>query len=85
MPRYRIRMINSRFESVDEADYPSLDAVREMAIVTATKVAAEAVAEGEQSAAVELQIHEDLTLVARHVVTLSIANLIDDVQPPDRC
>jgi len=38
-------MINSRFESVDEADYPSLDAVREIAIITATKVAAEAVAE----------------------------------------
>ena len=76
MPRYRIRMINSQFESCDEAEYASLDAVREVAINTAAKVAAESVADGEHTAAIELEIHEDVTLVARHVVTLSVADLM---------
>ena len=54
MPRYRIRMINSEFESFDEADYPSLDVARQTAIATATKVAAESLLEGVATTAVEV-------------------------------
>ena len=75
MPRYRIRMINSEFESFEESDYPSLQAVRQAAISTASRVAAESVADGAPNAAVELQIREGEEMVARHVVTLSVSDL----------
>jgi hypothetical protein len=75
MPRYRIRMINSEFESFDEADYPSLDAARQMAISTATRIAAESLLDGVTTTAIEVEIHEQLAMVARHVVTLSVADL----------
>jgi predicted transcriptional regulator len=75
MPRYRIRMINSKFESVDDADHSSLEAARTSAISTAVKVAAEAVAGGEPNAAVEVEIYEDQTVVARKLVTLSVSDL----------
>lgn len=75
MPRYRIRMINSEFESFDEADYPSLDVARQTAIATATKVAAESLLEGVATTAVEVEIHEDLAMVSRHVVTLSVSDI----------
>jgi hypothetical protein len=75
MPRYRIRMINSEFESFEEADYPSLDAARQMAISTATRIAAESLLDGVTTTAIEVEIHEQLAMVARHVVTLSVADL----------
>ena len=75
MPRYRIHMINSEFESDDEADYPSLELARKSAITTATRVAAEAVIDGESSVAVEVEIHDGDTLVARNVVSLSVSDL----------
>ena len=75
MPRYRIQMTNSEFESVDEGDYPSLEAARRGAIATAGKVAAESIAAGAATAAVEVQIDQDCEMVARHVVTLSVSDL----------
>lgn len=75
MPRYLIRMINSEFESFEENEYPSLAAVREAAIGTATRIAAESVSDGAASAAVELQIREGEAMVARHVVTLSVSDV----------
>ncbi|HEY7005762.1 MAG TPA: hypothetical protein VH392_04690 [Sphingomicrobium sp.] len=81
MPRYRIRLINSEFESVGETDYPSLDAARKAAIATATKVVAESSAEEAPSVAVEVQIHEGETLVARHVVSLSVSDLSGGKRP----
>jgi hypothetical protein len=75
MPRYRIRMINSEFESVEEADYPSLDAARSTAIVTAAKVACESIAAGEPAVAVEVEIRDGDGFVERSVVTLSVADL----------
>jgi hypothetical protein len=75
MPRYRIRMINSEFESFEEADYPSLDAARQMAISAATRIAAESLLDGVTTTAIEVEIHEQLAMVARHVVTLSVADL----------
>jgi hypothetical protein len=73
MPRYRIRMINSQFESADEVDYPSLEAARKAAIGTATTIAGESIAQGEPASAVEIQIFDDGRLVSRQVVTLSVA------------
>ena len=75
MPRYRIHMINSEFESDDEADYASLEAARRSAITAATRVAAESIADGEDSASVEVQIHDGSTLIVRNVVNLSVSDL----------
>lgn len=75
MPRYRIRLINSEFESVEEADYPSLTAARSAALGTATKVVAESIGDDGPNVAVEVQVHEGDKLVARHVVTLSVSDL----------
>jgi hypothetical protein len=75
MPRYSIRLINSEFESFDEAEYASLGDAVQTAIATATRVVAESISEGEPTAAVELQIREGEHLVARHVVTLSVSDL----------
>ena len=75
MPRFRIRMTNSEFESVDETDFPSLEAARRGAVATASKVAAEAIAAGAPNSAVEIQIDQDGRMVARNVVTLSVADL----------
>ncbi|MGE5562550.1 MAG: DUF6894 family protein [Bacillota bacterium] len=75
MPRYRIRMTNSEFESVDEADYPSLEAARRAAVATASRVVAEAIASGAPNSSVEVQIDEDGEMVARNVVTLSVSDL----------
>jgi hypothetical protein len=76
MPRFRIRMINSEFESCDEGDFVSLTSARESAIVTATKVAVDSVANGEESAAVEVQIYDGEQLALGQVVTLSVSDLL---------
>jgi hypothetical protein len=75
MPVFRIHLTNSEFESFDESEYPSLDAARKMAIATATKIASESVLDVETSIAIQVEIHEQSALVARHVVTLSVADL----------
>jgi hypothetical protein len=75
MPSYRIRLINSEFDSTDETDFPSLEAVRRSAVDTASKVVAEAIAEGEDTSAVEVQICEGSQMVSRQVVTLSVVDL----------
>jgi hypothetical protein len=75
MPQYRIRLINSEFESTDEADYPSIESARRSAIIGATQVVSDAIAQGQTSVAVEVQIHDRGQLVARNVVSLSVADL----------
>lgn len=75
MPRYRIRLINSEFDSADESDFPSLEAARKSAVHTATKVVSEAVADGENASAVEVHICEEEHMVSRQVVTLSVVDL----------
>ena len=60
MPRYRIRLINSEFDSADESDFPSLEAARKSAVHTATKVVSEAVADGEYLVAADDEL-ADLT------------------------
>ena len=81
MPRYRIHMINSDFESDGEADYPSLDATRKSAIKTATGIAAESVLDGVSSVAVELQIYDGDSILVRNVVSLAVSDLSGGVIP----
>jgi hypothetical protein len=76
MSRFRIHMINAEFESTDEAEFVSLESARKAAIVTATRIAGESIANGEHSAAVEVQIREGDHLTVRQVVTLSVSDLI---------
>jgi hypothetical protein len=73
MPLFRIRMINSTFESADEVEFSSLDKARRSAITAATSIVSESIAEGEVASAVEVQIFEEERLVSRQVVTLSVA------------
>lgn len=75
MPRYRILLINSEFESDDEVDLQSLEAARKWSVLTAAKVVCESIAEGEIASAAEVQIYEGEELVSRQVVTLSVAEL----------
>jgi hypothetical protein len=76
MPRYRIRMINSQFDSAEDVDFPSLDAARKSGVATATSILGESIAEGEQTSAVELQIFEGEQLMSRQVIMLSVSELI---------
>lgn len=73
MPLYRIRMINSHFESADEVDFSSLEAARKSGVLAATSIVSESIAEGDQTSAVEVQIFDGDALVSRQVVTLSVA------------
>ena len=73
MPRYRIHMINSDFESDGEADYPSLDAARKSAIKTATGIAAESVLDGVSS--------DGDSILVRNVVSLAVSDLSGGVIP----
>jgi len=75
-------MINSDSESFDEAEYPSLDVARKTAIAAATRIVADSLVDGAASAAVAIEIHEDVAMVARHVVTLSVADLSGAKKPP---
>jgi hypothetical protein len=77
MPHFRIHMINSEVES-SEGDYQSLDEARRAAIATAARVASEAIAEGQETASVELRIEDGDKVIARHVVNLSVAPLLPD-------
>jgi len=73
MPRFRIRMINSTFESNDEAEFSSLERARKTAVTAATNMVSESIVEGERASAVEVQIFEGDRLVSRQVVALSVA------------
>ena len=73
MPRYRIRLNNSHFESAEEVEFSSLDAARKSGVATATDIVSESVAHGNSTSAVEVQIFADEELVSRQVITLSVA------------
>ena len=78
MPEYRIRLINSEFDSADNADFPSLDAARKSAVHTATRVLVDAIHDGEATSAVEVQICEQGRMLSRQVVTISVVDLTAD-------
>jgi Domain of unknown function (DUF6894) len=82
MPSYRVRMINSEFESFEEVDYPSLESARRAAVATATKIAAESIIAGAASVAVELQIDQNGKMLLREVVSISLADLMGGERPP---
>ena len=76
MATYRIRLINSEFDSSDEAQYASCEEALRAAIAGATRIAGDSVAKGACSSAIEIQIYDASGIVARHVVTVSVAGLI---------
>lgn len=75
MSVYRIRLINSVFDSADEVEFPTLEAARKSGVETATKVVYESIVEGESTSAVEVQICERDQMVSRQVITLSVVDL----------
>ena len=77
MPHFHIRMINSDFDSSEQNDYPSLEDASRNAIRSAVRVAADVIA-GEAVTTVEVRVSERDKLLARHVVTLSVAHLAPD-------
>lgn len=78
MSLFRIHMINSEFESREDSEFPSLEAAVRAAIVSATRVASEAIAEGSETSAVEIRIEKDEHVVAHHVVNLSVSQMLND-------
>ena len=78
MPRFRIHLINSEFESFEEGEYPSVDAAARSATGSAMQVAAESIATGEKTAAVEVRIEQDGRLIAHEVVNVSVSPLLSD-------
>ena len=75
MPSFRIRLINSQFESVDEVGFDSLEAARQASICAAVRIVGESIAEGELTSAVEIEILKGEELESRQVVTLSVTEL----------
>jgi hypothetical protein len=75
MPRYRISLTNSEFESSDEANYPSIQAATKAAIAGGSQVVSDSIAKGALASSVEMEIEEEGRVVARKVVTLSVADL----------
>ena len=76
MPIYHTRLINSDFDTQDDgAFHENADAASKAAILAAAEIATELLAKGEQLPHIEVIISEDEVVVARHVVTLSVAHL----------
>ena len=77
MPQLFIHVTNGKFRSRDEgADYDDPTAALALGVRSAFAIAAEEVARGERSAAVDICIEqEDGTLVLRSVVAVSISPL----------
>lgn len=79
MPHFRIKMVNQEFVSESEGEYHSLDAASKSAVATGARVASEAILDGTPTAAVELQIYDGKALLAHHVVSISVADLLAGV------
>lgn len=75
MPHYRIHMINSDFQSFEDDDYPSLEGALRAGVIAAANVASEKVAAGEANSAIEIRIEEGDRIIARRIVSFSIADL----------
>lgn len=75
MPHYRIHMINSDFQSFEEADYPSVERALRAGVLAATNVASEKVAAGQANSAIEIRVEEGDRTIARRIVTFSISDL----------
>ena len=76
MPHFRIHMINSNFESCEEGEYPSLGGAIQAGIAAATKVASEAIEEGEHNSSIEIRVEEGDAVAARRVLTFSVSDLL---------
>ena len=75
MPRYRIHMINSEFQSSQEDDFPSVEHALRTGVLAAANIASEQVAMGEANAAIEIRVEKDDQVLAPRIVTFSISDL----------
>ena len=75
MPRYRVHLINSEFESCDEGEYPSADAAMAAGIGAAVEVAGEAIGRGELTSAVEIRVEQGDGTIQRRVLAFSVSHL----------
>ena len=76
MPRYRVHMINSDFESSENGDYPSLEAAFKAGIAAASRVATEAIAAGHDNSSVEIRVEQADHIVGRRILTFSVSELL---------
>jgi hypothetical protein len=75
MDQYRIHMINSDFESSEEATFASVDAALEAGVRSASDVARDLIAKGETNSAIEIRLERDGQVIARRILAYSIASL----------
>jgi hypothetical protein len=69
-------MINSDFQSYDEAEYASVEAALDAQVKAAAAVATEAVTKGESNVAIEIQVEQDGKILGRRVLSMSVSDLI---------
>lgn len=75
MPQFRIHIVNSMFESSEDGEFPSLDAALRVALNAGVKIAGETIAAGHETSAIEIRIEDDEEIVARRVLSFSVADL----------
>ena len=79
MPTYTTRMINSEFDTSDEgSEHASPEAASRAAILAAATVARDLYAKGEELPQIEVIVSDRERIVARHLVTLSVANVSEE-------
>lgn len=78
MPRFRIHMINSEFQSFEDGEYESVEAALNANVSAAAAVATEAVIGGEANTAIEIHVELNGKVVGRRVLSMSVSNLISD-------
>lgn len=75
MPEYRTRLINSEFDITDDgAVQDSVEAASRAAILAAIDIAKGLYANGELQPRIEILISEDERVVAKQVLTVSVAD-----------
>lgn len=75
MPRYRIHLINSEFQSFQDDDFPSVEHALRTGVLAGANIASEQVSSGKANAAIEIRVEEKDRVVARRIVSFSISDL----------
>ena len=76
MPQFRTRLINSEFDVTDDGVFhDSMEEASRAGILAAIEISKTLFAGGEQQPHIEVVILEDDAPVARHVVTVSVADV----------
>jgi hypothetical protein len=76
VPSYRVRLVGTDFDAVDEgADYPDTETAAREAVKAAIAVAADEASRGNQGAVLEARVEDGANVLARYVVALSVEQL----------